>query len=104
MEKYHQTDLSKFFFSMFSFFLLQRLQGSVLALDDSALDVDQVDNLIKFCPTKEEMELLKAWKYLFETVVIWNYSIIFLSLKGESWIQGKICFNSSLFSYDFKLK
>lgn len=36
------------------------LQGSVLALDDSALDIDQVDNLIKFCPTKEEMEVLKV--------------------------------------------
>jgi hypothetical protein len=33
----------------------------VLALEDSALDVDQVENLIKFCPTKEEIELLKVW-------------------------------------------
>ncbi|KAG6430814.1 hypothetical protein SASPL_108887 [Salvia splendens] len=33
--------------------------SSVLALEDSALDVDQVDNLIKFCPTKDEMEVLK---------------------------------------------
>ncbi|CAK9183314.1 unnamed protein product, partial [Ilex paraguariensis] len=38
------------------------LMSSVLALEDSALDVDQVDNLIKFCPTKEEMELLKGYK------------------------------------------
>lgn len=37
----------------------------MLALEDSALDVDQVENLIKFCPTKEEMETLKV-KYLFE--------------------------------------
>ncbi|RWR91146.1 formin-like protein 18 [Cinnamomum micranthum f. kanehirae] len=36
------------------------LLSSVLALDDSVLDVDQVENLIKFCPTKEEMELLKV--------------------------------------------
>lgn len=35
-------------------------QKSVLALEDSAIDADQVDNLIKFCPTKEEMELLKV--------------------------------------------
>ncbi|XP_038700434.1 formin-like protein 18 isoform X2 [Tripterygium wilfordii] len=40
---------------------LSSLVSSVLALDDSALDVDQVDNLIKFCPTKEEMELLKGY-------------------------------------------
>ncbi|KAG8636403.1 formin-like protein 18 isoform X2 [Manihot esculenta] len=38
---------------------LADLMSSLLALDDSTLDVDQVDNLIKFCPTKEEMELLK---------------------------------------------
>lgn len=36
------------------------MQSSVLALEESALDVDQVDNLIKFCPTKEEMEVLKV--------------------------------------------
>jgi len=29
-------------------------------MDDSVLDVDQVENLIKFCPTKEEIELLKV--------------------------------------------
>ncbi|KAI3513867.1 hypothetical protein L1887_12082 [Cichorium endivia] len=38
---------------------LPELMDYVLALDDSAMDVDQVDNLIKFCPTKEEMELIK---------------------------------------------
>uniref|UniRef100_A0A7N0UTH2 Formin-like protein n=2 Tax=Kalanchoe fedtschenkoi TaxID=63787 RepID=A0A7N0UTH2_KALFE len=41
---------------------LPELMNSVLLLDDSALDVDQVENLIKFCPTKEEMELLKNYK------------------------------------------
>ncbi|XP_038897997.1 formin-like protein 18 [Benincasa hispida] len=40
---------------------LPDMMCSVLALDDSALDVDQVENLIKFCPTKEEMELLKGY-------------------------------------------
>jgi formin 2 len=35
-------------------------QSAVLALDSSILDVDQVENLIKFCPTKEEMEKLKV--------------------------------------------
>lgn len=39
------------------------LQGTLLALDDSVLDADQIDNLIKFCPTKEEMELLKVEIY-----------------------------------------
>ncbi|KAG7024420.1 Formin-like protein 17 [Cucurbita argyrosperma subsp. argyrosperma] len=40
---------------------LPDMMCSVLALDESALDVDQVENLIKFCPTKEEMELLKGY-------------------------------------------
>ncbi|KAK1293294.1 Formin-like protein 6 [Acorus calamus] len=39
---------------------LPDLMSSLLALDDSVLDADQVDNLIKFCPTKEEMDLLKG--------------------------------------------
>ncbi|ESQ46533.1 hypothetical protein EUTSA_v10000020mg [Eutrema salsugineum] len=40
---------------------LPDLMSSVLALDESVIDVDQVDNLIKFCPTKEETELLKGY-------------------------------------------
>lgn len=40
---------------------LPDLMGSVLTLDDSIIDGDQVDYLIKFCPTKEEMELLKGY-------------------------------------------
>ncbi|XP_056174434.1 formin-like protein 14 isoform X2 [Syzygium oleosum] len=38
---------------------LPDMMNAVLALDSSALDIDQVENLIKFCPTKEEMETLK---------------------------------------------
>uniref|UniRef100_A0A1J3IZ30 Formin-like protein n=1 Tax=Noccaea caerulescens TaxID=107243 RepID=A0A1J3IZ30_NOCCA len=40
---------------------LPDLMSSVLALDESVIDVDQVDNLIKFCPTKEESELVKGY-------------------------------------------
>uniref|UniRef100_A0ACD5V123 Uncharacterized protein n=1 Tax=Avena sativa TaxID=4498 RepID=A0ACD5V123_AVESA len=40
---------------------LPELVNAALALDQSTLDVDQVENLIKFCPTKEEMELLKNY-------------------------------------------
>ncbi|XP_027338399.1 formin-like protein 13 [Abrus precatorius] len=40
---------------------LHDLMRSVLALDESALDIDQVENLIKFCPTKEEIEILKDY-------------------------------------------
>ncbi|KAJ8528151.1 hypothetical protein K7X08_021843 [Anisodus acutangulus] len=41
---------------------LHDMLTSVLALEDSALDIDQVETLIKFCPTKEEMEVLKGYK------------------------------------------
>ncbi|XP_047044636.1 formin-like protein 6 [Lolium rigidum] len=41
---------------------LPELMSAILALDDSILDADQVDNLIKFTPTKEEIELLKGYK------------------------------------------
>ncbi|KAH9722005.1 Formin-like protein 20 [Citrus sinensis] len=40
---------------------LPDMMVAVLAMDESVLDVDQVENLIKFCPTKEEMELLKNY-------------------------------------------
>ncbi|PNY15711.1 formin-like protein 20-like [Trifolium pratense] len=40
---------------------LPDMMAAVLALDDSVLDVDQVENLVKFCPTKEEMDLLKGY-------------------------------------------
>lgn len=35
--------------------------NAILALDVSVLDIDQVENLIKFCPAKEEMEMLKSY-------------------------------------------
>ncbi|KAF8701426.1 hypothetical protein HU200_033591 [Digitaria exilis] len=41
---------------------LPDLMSAILALDDTVLDADQVDNLIKFTPTKEEIELLKGYK------------------------------------------
>ncbi|GKA71620.1 formin-like protein 14 [Tanacetum coccineum] len=37
---------------------LPDILNTVLALDATALDIDQVENLIKLCPTKEEMETL----------------------------------------------
>ncbi|XP_062099581.1 formin-like protein 18 [Humulus lupulus] len=40
---------------------LPDLMSSLLALDESTLDGDQIENLIKFCPTKEEMDLLKNY-------------------------------------------
>ncbi|CAL0307194.1 unnamed protein product [Lupinus luteus] len=40
---------------------LPDIMAAVLSMDESVLDVDQVDNLIKFCPSKEEMELLKGY-------------------------------------------
>ncbi|XP_039063921.1 formin-like protein 17 [Hibiscus syriacus] len=39
-------------------------QSAILALDDTALDPDQIENLIKFFPTKEEIELLKIVRLL----------------------------------------
>lgn len=40
---------------------LPDMMAAALALDESVLDGDQVENLIKFCPTKEEMDLLKNY-------------------------------------------
>ncbi|KAG0488589.1 hypothetical protein HPP92_007400, partial [Vanilla planifolia] len=35
--------------------------NAILTLNTTILDIDQVENLIKFCPTKEEMEMLKNY-------------------------------------------
>ncbi|KAI5054887.1 hypothetical protein GOP47_0030032 [Adiantum capillus-veneris] len=40
---------------------LPNMMNAVLALDSTVLDSDQVENLIKFCPTKEEMDTLRAF-------------------------------------------
>ncbi|PWA73418.1 formin, FH2 domain-containing protein [Artemisia annua] len=40
----------------------KELMDHALALDDSALDADQLDNIIQFCPTNEEMDQLKDYK------------------------------------------
>ncbi|XP_020570926.1 formin-like protein 3 isoform X2 [Phalaenopsis equestris] len=40
---------------------LPKMINTVLTLDTTTLDFDQVENLIKFCPTKEEMEMLKNY-------------------------------------------
>jgi hypothetical protein len=37
------------------------VQAAILRLDDKLLDTDTVENLIKFCPTKEETDTLKAY-------------------------------------------
>ncbi|KAL1810226.1 hypothetical protein ACET3Z_027216 [Daucus carota] len=41
---------------------LPEMTAAALAMDESILDCDQVENLIKFCPAKEEIELLKGYK------------------------------------------
>ncbi|KAI3927401.1 hypothetical protein MKX01_027632 [Papaver californicum] len=40
---------------------LSDMVDAALAMDESVLDDDQVENLIKFCPTKEEMEQLENY-------------------------------------------
>jgi hypothetical protein len=67
---------------------LPDMLSAVLALDSLALDIDQVENLIKFCPTKEEMELLR---------VISIFIVIFLSSTrfiGSSCLEILLSFPS----------
>ncbi|PPD70652.1 hypothetical protein GOBAR_DD32470 [Gossypium barbadense] len=67
---------------------LPDLMSSVLALDESALDVDQVDNLIKVCPTKEEMELLKG--YTGENEKLGKCEQFFLELMKIPRVESKL--------------
>ncbi|KAK5825167.1 formin-like protein 18 [Gossypium arboreum] len=67
---------------------LPDLMSSVLALDELALDVDQVDNLIKVCPTKEEMELLKG--YTGENEKLGKCEQFFLELMKIPRVESKL--------------
>eukprot|EP00257_Ricinus_communis_P023242 XP_015583170.1 formin-like protein 18 [Ricinus communis] len=67
---------------------LNELMSSVLALEDTALDVDQLENLIKFCPTKEEMELLKG--YIGEKEKLGKCEQFFLELMQVPRVESKL--------------
>lgn len=45
-------------------------------MDDTILDIDQIENLIKFCPTKEEMELLKVQMKFLIYMVFFSQKLI----------------------------
>ncbi|VFQ61312.1 unnamed protein product [Cuscuta campestris] len=67
---------------------LHDLLSSVLALEDSAIDADQVENIIKYCPTKEEMEMLKGYKG--EKDKLGRCEQFFLELMQVPRIQSKL--------------
>ncbi|QHO46846.1 Formin-like protein [Arachis hypogaea] len=76
----------------------QLKKAAVLAMDESVLDVDQVKNLIKFCPTKEEMELLKV---KINKLIILNSYILFCQVRFLIWrlLLRKHIFYSGLFAF-----
>ncbi|OMO90913.1 Actin-binding FH2/DRF autoregulatory [Corchorus olitorius] len=67
---------------------LPDLMSSVLALEESALDIDQVENLIKFCPTKEEMETLKG--YTGDKEKLGKCELFFLELMKVPRVESKL--------------
>ncbi|KAL5547490.1 hypothetical protein UlMin_002721 [Ulmus minor] len=67
---------------------LNELMSPVLSLDDAALEVDQVENLIKFCPTKEEMEQLKG--YTGEKEKLGRCEQLFLELMQVPRVESKL--------------
>ncbi|KAJ0031104.1 hypothetical protein Pint_14595 [Pistacia integerrima] len=67
---------------------LRELMSSVLDLEESALDVDQVENLIKFCPTKEEMDRLKG--YTGEKEKLGRCEQFFLELMQVPRVESKL--------------
>ncbi|KAM5573727.1 formin-like protein 14 [Rosa sericea] len=62
--------------------------NAVLALDSSVLDIDQVENLIRFCPTKEEMETLK--NYTGEKEMLGKCEQFFLELMKVPRVEPKL--------------
>lgn len=62
--------------------------NAILALDSSALDIDQVENLIKFCPTKEEMETLR--NYTGDKGMLGKCEQFFLELMKVPRVESKL--------------
>lgn len=67
---------------------LPDMLSAVLALDSSVLDIDQVENLIKFCPTKEEMELLR--NYTGDKEMLGKCEQFFMELMRVPRIEAKL--------------
>lgn len=67
---------------------LPDMLNAILALDSSALDIDQVENLIKFCPTKEEMETLK--NYNGDKEMLGKCEQFFLELMKVPRVESKL--------------
>ncbi|XP_035820013.1 formin-like protein 12 isoform X6 [Zea mays] len=67
---------------------LPDMMSAALALDDSVLDADQIENLIKFCPTKEEMELLK--NYSGDKEALGKCEHFFLELMKVPRVESKL--------------
>nr|VDC85581.1 unnamed protein product [Brassica oleracea] len=67
---------------------LPDMMAAVLAMDDTVLDSDQIENLIKFCPTKEEMELLK--NYTGDKAVLGKCEQYFLELMKVPRVESKM--------------
>ncbi|PWA57961.1 Actin-binding FH2 [Artemisia annua] len=57
---------------------LPDMMAAALAMDESILDADQVEYLIKLCPTKEEMELLKFFLELMKAPRVESKLRVFL--------------------------
>lgn len=67
---------------------LPEMINAILALDSQALDIDQVENLIKFCPTKEEMETLK--NYTGDKEMLGKCEQFFLELMKVPRVESKL--------------
>ncbi|XLR10401.1 hypothetical protein S83_038339, partial [Arachis hypogaea] len=117
-----QGEVIVYFHFSFGYSLIEGISfhNIVLALDSSVLDIDQVENLIKFCPSKEEIEMLKGTRICLKNVnrffllyvvnneclVLYNgyinsNEVLILMTRFTSRIQVKeVCFQNQLFILD----
>nr|XP_043639556.1 formin-like protein 20 [Erigeron canadensis] len=76
---------------------LPEITEAILAMDEERLDVDQVENILKFCPTKEEMEQLK--NYTGDKELLGKCEQYFLELMTVPRMEAKL--NVFLFKIQF---
>ncbi|KAM0060475.1 putative protein kinase RLK-Pelle-LRR-I-1 family [Helianthus debilis subsp. tardiflorus] len=68
---------------------LPDMMAAALAMDESILDADQIKNFIRFCPTKEEMDLLK--NYTGDKKMLGQCEQFFLELMKVPRVESKLC-------------
>lgn len=79
-------------------------QDAILALDAVRLDPDQVDGLLKFCPTKEEAEMIKGYAETGDKEMLGKCEQFFLEMCRAPRMENKLKVFAYRIAYDQQIE